>query len=176
MTDDIILEKAKHSIPCLLQVEQEHLSKSSYSRVVWLVVSDSPYIKQWVTDTYTSSNILADAPNKASTIISPREIITTTSQGTHTRAARNPSTADFAEAMIDWYLIGESDVVITSSRGYSYTYEYGTTAAMRTHRPLYDAGGTRKVPPIQCEKMTSFIHEETPIWDPVNKAWISSTT
>ena len=63
----------------------------------------------------------------------PRTILTTTSRGIHTRGARNPSTANFAEGLLDWYLMGESDAIITTSQGYS----YGTTAAIRTATPLY---------------------------------------
>ena len=55
----------------------------------------------------------------------------------HTRTQRDPSTADLAEAVIDWYLVGESDLVVTDSGSPS----FGGTAALRTARPLYDARG-----------------------------------
>ena len=58
----------------------------------------------------------------------------TTARGVHSRPGRNPSTADFAEAVIDWYLIGEPDLVVPSAPGYS----FGTTASLRTAQPLYD--------------------------------------
>ena len=114
---------AKRIITCALGLEQEYLSKNrGYTRVVWMVVTDSPYVKQWITKTHDMRN---------ATI--PREIVTTRSRGAHTRPERGPSTVDFAEALIDWYLIGESDLVIKDSNGPS----FAGTAALRTARPLY---------------------------------------
>lgn len=157
-----IQKQGQKVVPCVLTKEKEFLSNSSgpsYSRVVWLVVSDSPYFKRWVTETYTSPNINADADQgkdglsdlQPSSVLS-REIVTTTSRGVHTRRSRNPSTADFAEGMIDWYLIGESDMVFVNGRGYT----FGTTAAMRTNRPLHDVGAA------ECPKLVSIHEEEAP--------------
>ena len=63
-----------------------------------------------------------------------RRILATSSAGAHTRPEGGVSTADFAEAIIDWYLIGESEAVIADKQ-----YSFGITAAFRTARPIYDA-------------------------------------
>lgn len=171
----LMLGDFKKSVQCLLEVEKEYLSSnsSSYSRVVWLLVSDSQFIKQWVTETYPSPNILSYTQGNDESIekpAMPREIMTTTSHGKHTRAARNPSTADFAEGVIDWYLIGESDMVFVN--GYSW-YSYGVTAALRTHRPLYDCGIYHILSDeAVCAKLPPFIREgDPPTWNQVNKTW-----
>ena len=59
-----------------------------------------------------------------------RKVITTSAHGLRTKI---DSTRDFAEVMIAWYLIGESDAVITSSM-----HSFGVTAALRTARPIFD--------------------------------------
>lgn len=147
----------RYAIPCVLAKEKMFLASNplGYSRVVWLVVSDSPYLKRWITEEYTSPNVnhgSHDDGSSSNGVMIPREIITTVSRGVHTRPGRNPSTADFADGMIDWYLMGESDIVFVNGRGYT----FGTTAAFRTNRPLYD------LMPKECPEMT-FIHEdETP--------------
>ena len=100
---------AKKIVNCALGLEQEYLlsnnTASQYSQVVWMVVSDSPFCKGWVNETYGHRFV-------DNTTI-PREVVTTSSRGVHSRASRDPSTADFAEALLDWYLIGESDAVIS---------------------------------------------------------------
>ena len=63
-----------------------------------------------------------------------RRIVVTSARGAHTRLeGGGVSTADFAEAFIDWYLLGESDAVIANK-----LYSFGMTAAFRTARPIYD--------------------------------------
>ena len=63
-----------------------------------------------------------------------RRILVTSARGTHTRPeGGGVSTADFAEAAIDWYLLGESDAVIASK-----LYSFGVMGAFRTARPIYD--------------------------------------
>lgn len=160
-------------LPCLQQVEKEYLANDSphppFSRVVWLVVSDSPVLKRVMTKDYTTTSIHHGA--SSSTPDSNmnkkkkyrREILTTTARGVHTRAARSPSTTDFAQAMIDWYLIGESHVVLSNK---ARIHSFGSTGALRTNRPLYDAGS--------CTKLTPFVvvdDEEPPLWEDVMKEW-----
>mmetsp|Transcript_31120 Transcript_31120/g.68326 ORF Transcript_31120/g.68326 Transcript_31120/m.68326 type:complete len:359 (-) Transcript_31120:36-1112(-) len=70
-------------------------------------------------------------PANAATIT--RRVLVTSARGAHTRLQDGVSTVDFAEALIDWYLIGESDAVVASS-----IYSFGVTAALRTARPVYD--------------------------------------
>jgi hypothetical protein len=123
------LKAADKILKCALHLEKEQLQERSYSRVVWMVVTDSQYLKRWLTESYDTR--YANATASDSTI--GREVVTTRSRGVHTRSRRGPSTADFAEAMIDWYLIGESDLVVSDDRSVS----FGGTATLRTARPLY---------------------------------------
>jgi hypothetical protein len=123
-------QKAKKILKCALHLEKEQLSDRVYSRVVWMVVTDSQYLKLWITESYDTR--YANTTTSDSTTVR-REIVTTQSRGVHTRSRRGPSTADFAEAMIDWYLIGESDLVVNDDSSVS----FGGTATLRTARPLY---------------------------------------
>ena len=118
---------ASKILKCALHLEKLQLSERSYSRVVWMIVTDSQYLKQWITESYDTlySNISDSTMS--------REVITTQSRGIHTRSKRGPTTADFAQAMIDWYLIGESDLVVSDDSSVS----FGGTATLRTARPLY---------------------------------------
>jgi hypothetical protein len=145
---------------CVLKTETRLLKEKNdkkkdgpfYSNIVWLVVSDSPYFKQWATDEYTSHNVTATNGKTSSLLFPgiPREIITTTAKGAHTRTRRGPSTADFAEGIIDWYLLGESDLLFTNGDG---GYTFGTTAAQRTNRSVINCN--------KCEEMF-YIHEGNP--------------
>lgn len=138
--------EADHVLKCVLEVEnkylQENFEKSfGISHVVWMVVSDSQFVKEMVTNKYNDSLILNSTSHiaQARSAIGnlqkrnkmKRKVITTTSRGAHTRSRINPSTADFVEGMIDWYLIGESDVVV--GKGPS----FHVTGALRTARPFY---------------------------------------
>lgn len=143
---------ARRSTKCVQRMEKKLLASSEFSSsagVAWLVVSDSPYLKQLITEEFTSPNINATGVIDDSKHDIPRQIITTTAAGVHSRGARNPSTADFADGMIDWYLIGESDVVFTNS----HKFTFGTTAALRTNRPVFTT--------MACTEMV-LIHEEEP--------------
>lgn len=139
------------AIPCILETEKAFLSNltTSFSRVVWLVVSDSPRLKRLIHETYSASNLGSLSTASNSTTM-PREIITTQARGIHTKTSRQPSTIDFAEGMIDWYLMGESDIVFVNGGGFT----YGTTAALRTGRPLFDYAG--------CHSPMQLIHDEDP--------------
>ena len=103
--------------------------------IVWMVVSDSVTVKEWLADEFSGNNtnarIAKDQQRYPGRVI-PRYVLTTTARGIHTRAKRKTSTADFAEAMIDWWLIGQSDVVVSSG-----SMSFGETAALRTQRPTY---------------------------------------
>jgi hypothetical protein len=124
----------KASATCALQLEQDYLKGRKgdfhFSRIVWILISDSTHVKHNVAETYGSKEVHAN--NK--TVM--RTVLKTGSHGRHSRPERNPSTADFAESLIDWYLIGESDAVITNNKGYTFV----TTAGMRSNRPIYDGG------------------------------------
>ena len=122
-------ERAKNIIECALLQEKQHTEKYVFTRVVWMVVTDSPHLKQWITESYDTTRAAA----QSNTVV--REIVTTRSRGVHTKPRLEPSTSDFAEALLDWYLIGESDFVVMDSGSLS----FGGTAALRTARPVYDA-------------------------------------
>jgi hypothetical protein len=98
--------------------------------------SDSVPLKNWIRESNhheRRTNRTTQTPNNSDSI--PREVLTTTARGVHTRASRDPSTADFAEAMMDWYLVGESDLMITSNPKVCI---FGMTAALRTAMPVYN--------------------------------------
>jgi hypothetical protein len=124
---------AEPILDCALNLEKENLSQVSFSRIVWMVVSDSQYLKKFIAESY-------DSRYRNNTAI-PREIITTRSRRAHSKPNRGPSTADVAEALIDWYLIGESDLVVTDD----FAPSFGDTAATRTARPYYKVTGQEKV-------------------------------
>lgn len=136
---------AKKIVNCALGLEQEYLlsnnTTSHYSQVIWMVVSDSQFCKSWVNETYGHRFV--------DNTTFPREVVSTSSRGAHSRASRDPSTADFAEALLDWYLIGESDAVISDQ---IMAPSFGDTAALRTARPLYKVYG---YPPV-CERPRLF--------------------
>lgn len=98
------------------------------SNTIQLVVTDSPKLKQWISRKYSSKT---------------RQVVTTP-----TRPSQTPSIDDVVEALIDWYLIGEADVVITDKE----SPMFGGTAALQTARPLYNAN--------QCVQL-SLLHNET---------------
>lgn len=145
--------KADKIITCALGLEQDYLANNNntmnkYQKVVWTVVTDSQYVKQYVLEHY-------DSRHANTTIGIPRQVVTTNSRGVHSRASRDPSTADFAEALIDWYLIGESDLVIADQ---IMSPSFGDTAALRTARPLYKTSPVYKNigNPPTCEKPRLF--------------------
>jgi hypothetical protein len=133
----------KHSTECALKLEQQYLEEAAargdtkYTKVVWMLISDSPLMKERVATAFHGQIIYLPA---SSTSIS-RQVLTTTSKGTHTRPKRSPTTADVAEAMIDWYLIGESHVVVEIN-----SVSFGQTASLRTARPIYDG--------YKCQRLT----------------------
>ena len=133
-------------------LEEEYLSGQTERgvdiiRVVWMVLSDSPEAKKSVMDGYNGQDAnarLAKEKRQWKSRVIPREVLATGARGIHVRAERNPSTSEFAEAFIDWYLIGESDVVIADMQS-----SFGPTGALRTSRPVYRGN---------CTKLT-LIHE-----------------
>jgi len=135
-TDSIVKGHARghmeDSVACAVALEEDMISQDTggkYGRVVWMVVSDSPTVKDHLADEYGGKHL--QAPTRSI----PRQILHTTAKGMHTRPKRGPSTADFAAGFLDWYLLAESDVVVTTGGIYS----FGAVAAIRTARPLYSA-------------------------------------
>jgi len=149
---DAYKESIRPTISCALQLEEMYLSSSTnkgefpFTRIIWTMVSDGAQLKEWVAQTYGGSQndanarIAAEKQRWKNRVI-PREVVTTSSKGRHTRLARKPSTADFADAFIDWYLIGESDLVITNTLMFS----FGAAGSLRTALPLYLASSCSKL-------------------------------
>lgn len=151
-------------VKCALSLEKEHLSNTSgveFSQVAWMVVSDCKFtpknmnafsingrlksflllcaaqvIKHYIADLYDGKE--ANSKNRA---VLRRRVLTTESRGIHTKPNIQPTTSDFAEAFIDWYLIGESDMAIVP-----HSSTFGFTGGLRTARPIYGSHAcTRKV-------------------------------
>mmetsp|Transcript_22459 Transcript_22459/g.48780 ORF Transcript_22459/g.48780 Transcript_22459/m.48780 type:complete len:593 (-) Transcript_22459:72-1850(-) len=120
-------------INCAMAIELEQLSKGSYSKSIWLVITDSPSVGETTRTTYGGEIVKGIK----------RELITTGAKGIQTRPARSPGTEDWAEAAIDWMLLGESNVIVSAS-GYS----FADTGALRTARPVFsprDGGCVRRM-------------------------------
>jgi hypothetical protein len=119
---------SKAVIDCALELE----TLSSKENVVWMVISDSMAAKEWIVSTFSTET---------------RQVLVTQARGKHTRPGSHPGTDDFAEAFLDWYLIGESNAVITNNRWYS----YGFMGAARTSRPFYEASPNQA---SKCSKVS----------------------
>ena len=119
---------------CALRVEEQHLkdADAKFERIVWLVISDGPKLKQHVVDTYGGQDLSVTSLEAERTV--SRSVVVTGARGIHTRPRRKPSTDEFAEAMVDWMLIGESDALIANPQ-----LSFGFTGALRTSRPFFDA-------------------------------------
>lgn len=120
-------DTANPTLSCTQRLEQEYLSNNTkYTKTVWLLITDAPHLKDYISSKYTTPS---------------RTVLTTASRGIHSRPARTPSMNDVAEALIDWYLIGESVFVVSMG-----SVSYGETGALRTARPIYNG--------YKCEQMT----------------------
>mmetsp|Transcript_29671 Transcript_29671/g.65738 ORF Transcript_29671/g.65738 Transcript_29671/m.65738 type:complete len:470 (-) Transcript_29671:1147-2556(-) len=131
------------ALRCAERIEEDWLSRPAHrnttKRTVWMVTSDSPHLVGKVVEQY-SGRTVASAMNSNSTNSSPntvkRTVLTTGARGIQTRTARSPATDEFVEALADWWLLGESDVIVSHS-----LYSFAHTAGMRTARPIYRATG-----------------------------------
>jgi len=164
----------KRITECALQVERERLSpesqaensdegeENSYpsktpSRIVWMVITDSPSVGKIIASEYDEREVVFEGEGGSAANKSiKRRVLTTGARGIQTRKQRNPSTVDFAEAIIDWYLIGESNAVILSS-----SMTFGATGAMRTARPLYRVGNGCNPISMMVEKNTTAAAADT---------------
>jgi len=120
-------------VDCARLLEQKHLDdyETRFDRILWLVISDAPKLKQHIVESYGNQDVVGSTSTQRSV---SRNVITTGARGIHTRPRRKPSTNEFAEAILDWMLIGEADALVTNP-----SLSFGFTGAMRTSRPFYDA-------------------------------------
>lgn len=142
-------KSARGPVDCALALEREfltaaHNSSSSNSsngripqQIVWLVISDSNDIKELIQSKHGGKSVPVPEPvppiGGSNGIAIQRKVVYTSSRGRHSKPKQSPKTADLADAFIDWYLIAESDAVVTSDGVYS----FGLTAGLRTARPIY---------------------------------------
>ena len=144
-TDDLLKGSDKHSerkdeaaskpiISCVLQMERELLSISAFERVVWFIATDSPDLGKSILASYDNVDVSVVAHGSQNAIYH-RRVYTTASKGLHSKAQVGPKTDAFSEAIVDWHLLGESNVVVTFGSGYTFAH----SAALRTARPIYQA-------------------------------------
>ena len=144
-TDDLLKDPDKHSerkdeaaskpvVDCVLRMEQELLSKIDFTKVAWFIATDSPDLGRSIVATYDNADVSVAASGSENAVFH-RRVYTTASKGLHSKAQLGPKTDAFSEAIIDWYLLGESNVVVTFGSGYTFAH----SAALRTARPIYQA-------------------------------------
>uniref|UniRef100_A0A7S4IXM8 Uncharacterized protein n=1 Tax=Odontella aurita TaxID=265563 RepID=A0A7S4IXM8_9STRA len=144
--DDIrFLKSYELVVNCASQLEERNVlseqGNTLFSQSAWLVVTDSPKLAQYIASNYDTTNNTSFGRNVGnSSSILPRRVVTTASRGVHSKPQNGPNTSDFADGFIDWYLVGESDAVISHG-----ALSFGSTAALRSARPLYDS---------ECNKRT----------------------
>lgn len=109
--------QAKHIIDCALAVEQ---ANANVNGTVWMVATDAHLLKKWVHEHYSTAR---------------RKVVFSSSRGKHTR--ENISDTTLGEAFFDWYLIGESDAVVSDGGAPS----FGNSAVARTARPHFKVVG-----------------------------------
>ena len=88
-----------HLVNCAKKLEEEKRIAGAHSNVVWLVISDNPKVARKVADDYSIA-VPLDYNGQQQQI--RRKVITTNAQGVQSRPARDPSTAEFADAILDW--------------------------------------------------------------------------
>lgn len=89
-----------HLVNCAKKLEEEKLNNAGdHSNIYWLVISDNPNVAQKVADDNTAP-VPFDYSGQQR--VRRRKVITTDAQGVQSRPARDPSTADFADAVLDW--------------------------------------------------------------------------
>ena len=119
----------------LMKLGVNHQHKRDIHSVTWFVVTDSVYLKSHIKSSFDGKDanaLVAKPMQKYPGRVIPRRVIYTQSRGLHSKAKHKGGTDVFAESLIDWYLIGESDIVVTGP------FTFGLTASLRTSRPVYD--------------------------------------
>lgn len=88
-------------------------------KVVWIVLSDSPEAKRTVVEAFTNQDANGAIPVEKQQFknrVIPRTVLMTGARGIHVRSFRKPSTDEFAEAFLDWFLIGEVTSLLPINR------------------------------------------------------------
>ena len=119
----------------LMKLGVNHQHKRDIRTVTWLVVTDSVYLKSHIKSSFDGKDanaLVAKPMQKFPGRVIPRQVIYTQSRGLHSKAKLKGGTDVFVESFIDWFLIGESDIVVTGA------FSFGLTASLRTSRPVYD--------------------------------------
>eukprot|EP00808_Paulinella_micropora_P029075 g83325.t1 len=113
----------------------ENMYSEGFDTVTWIVITNSDSMRKLFLQ-YESH---AHQPTTYSW--RRRVLVTTTAEGTHTRLAVNnqhelegpgPTNQVIAEGMLDFFLLGEVDLVVTDVM-----YSFGSLGGMRTARPVY---------------------------------------
>ena len=99
---------SKNLIACAHKIEQKFLSGEKtladgngsnvdFDTIVWLIISDSKATKTYMSKEYGEKEVVLEDGNAKKVT---RKVIVTNARGVHTRRRRDPSTADFAEALM----------------------------------------------------------------------------
>jgi hypothetical protein len=164
------LRTVKPFVRCAKTLEQELLlwtdHQIRFTRVAWLIVSDSLTVKQTLTTQWDATAVqLRDdrtvprriwsipTTNTTATTASAACFATTnatcTALGRHSRLRAKPSTEQVVLAFLDWFLLGEAHLILTRSK-----FTFGKMASLRTAVPLYDVSTCR-------ERIPAFLQQPT---------------
>ena len=102
------VKPSKKLMACAHKIEQKFLSGEKtlaggnggiveFDTIVWLVITDSKATKTYMSTEYGEKEVILETNNAKKVT---RKVITTNARGAHTRRRRDPSTADFAEALM----------------------------------------------------------------------------
>ena len=102
------VKPSKKLLACAHKIEQKFLSgektladgnggRVDFDTIVWLVITDSKATKTYMSTEYGEKEVVLENGNGKKVV---RKVIATNARGAHTRRRRDPSTADFAEALM----------------------------------------------------------------------------
>lgn len=149
------LRTVKPFVRCAQTLEQELLVWTDhpirFTRVTWLIVSDSLTVKQTLRTQLDATTIqLRDDRTVQRHVWSIPTTTTNTTAATASAAClTTASTEQVAVAFLEWFLLGEAHLVLTRSK-----FTFGKMASLRTAVPLYDVSTCR-------ERMPAFLQQPT---------------
>ena len=102
------VKPSKKLMACAHKIEQKFLSGEKtladgnggiveFDTIVWLVITDSKATKTYMSTEYGEKDVTLETNNAKKVT---RKVVATNARGAHTRRRRDPSTADFAEALM----------------------------------------------------------------------------